>query len=126
MRIGYSKGWGVTLVVLSCALLALLTVSGTWARRDITLYGPALAALSCFISGIGYLTRTYFEVGNDRVTLFAVLGPLKREFPFASRADLHIEGGRLFVGGEKLPIRRGQANATDWDELAASLSHVRS
>jgi hypothetical protein len=125
MRIGYSKAWGVALVVLSCALLALLTLNGTWARRDITLYGPALAALSCLISGIGYLTRTYFEVGPDRITLFAVLGPLKREFPFRSRADLRVDGGRLFVGSRKLPIRRGQANAADWDELAASLSQAR-
>jgi len=122
MRVGYKKAWGVVLVVMSGVLMMLLLFSGAIARMDMSLFGPGLAAVASLIAGIGYLTRTYFVVGADRVTLFAVIGPLRREYPYSSRAELRIDNGKLFVRGQKVPISRGQADAGDWERFAQSLT----
>src|SRR5262249_54774682 len=122
MRVGYKKAWGVALIVMSGVLMMLLVVSGALARQDMSLFGPGLAALASLIPGIGYLTRTYFEVGPDRVLLFALIGPLRREYPYSSPSELRIEGGKLFVRGKKIPVSRGQADAADWQRFAQSLT----
>jgi hypothetical protein len=122
MRVGYKKAWGVVLVVMAGVLMMLLVFSGAIARMDMSLFGPGLAAVASLITGIGYLTRTYFEVGADRVTLFALIGPLRREYPFSSRAELRIENGKLFVRGQKVAISRGQADAGDWERFAQTLT----
>ena len=122
MRIGYKKAWGVVLVVMAGVLMLLLVFSGAIARMDMSLFGPGLAAVASLITGIGYLTRTYFEVGADRVTLSALIGPLRREYPFSSPAELRIENGKLFVRGKKVAISRGQADAADWEKFAQSLT----
>src|SRR5215471_1498693 len=122
MRVGYKKAWGVVLVVMSGVLMMLLVFSGAITRMDMSLFGPGLAAVASLITGIGYLTRTYFEVGADRVTLFALIGPLRREYPFSSRSELRIENGKLFVGGKKVAISRGQADTGDWERFAQSLT----
>ena len=122
MRVGYKKAWGVALIIMSGVLMMLLVLSGAFARQDMSLFGPGLAAIASLITGIGYLTRTYFEVGPDRVTVFALIGPLRREYPYSSRADLRIEGGKLFVAGKKVPISRGQADTEAWERFAASLT----
>jgi hypothetical protein len=122
MRVGYKKAWGVALMVMAGVLMMLLVLSGAFARQDMSLFGPGLAAIASLITGIGYLTRTYFEVAADRVILFALIGPLRREYSYSSRADLRIEGGKLFVAGKKVPISRGQADAEGWERFAASLT----
>src|SRR5262245_52336986 len=122
MRIGYKKAWGVALLVMAGVLLVLLVLSGAFARGDMSLFGPGLAALASLVTGISYLVRTYFEVSVDRITLFALLGPLRREYPFSSPSELRIEGGKLFVRGQKVPISRGQADSADWERFAQSLT----
>jgi hypothetical protein len=122
MRVGYKKAWGVVLIVMSGVLILLLVVSGAIARHDMSLFGPGIAAVASLITGIGYLTRTYFEVSPNRITVFALIGPLRREYPYSSRADLRIEGGKLFVAGKKVPISRGQADAEAWERFVASLT----
>src|SRR5262245_59090606 len=121
MRVGYKKGWGVAMLALSGLLMMMLVVSGAFARQDMSLYGPALAAISSGICGICYLTRPCFELGADRITLFALLGPLRREYPYSGATDLRLEGGRLFVRGKKVPIWRFQADGTDWERFVAQI-----
>lgn len=43
------------------------------------------------------LTRVYLRVDENRIILYALLGPFKREFPYASPADVTVDGTRLLV-----------------------------
>jgi hypothetical protein len=58
--------------------------------------------------------RTYVTITDTEVVLHAMIGPIKRRYPFERRSDLRIENEGVFVAGKKLPIHRSQARADDW------------
>src|SRR5262245_7166918 len=112
MKVRYNVAVGVVLLILGavCVFLGLwLTALGEFSPAAIVGFIPLLI-------GILYLSRPYFWVHDKTVVLPAVLGPLKREFPFQR---LEFTGGRMIAvrpdgTTKKLPVTRWMANTDDW------------
>ena len=122
VRVGYHRSHGILLVGLGilCSVLGMMSVSVT-PRPTFGTYGPLLSGGVCILIGIMMRTRPLFELGPDRIVMFALLGPLRREYPFASRREVRLVGDRVMVGGKKLPLRRGRCDAQDWAVFAAAV-----
>ncbi|WP_086824590.1 hypothetical protein [Allokutzneria sp. NRRL B-24872] len=115
MRVRYNPFLGTVLVVLGVLCVFL----GGW----LTLLGeftPTLVvgAVTTFV-GVLQLTRPYFVVTPASVVVPSLIGPLKREIPYAR---LVFEDGKLFALGEdgvgkRLPVSRLLANSRDWESV---------
>ncbi len=121
MRIGYSKGWTVLLLVMGAALVVmnLLLVRG---GADVIRFFPAVV---CLIVGAAYATRPWFELTEDAVVVKAAIGPLKKVHAFGDLSEVRIEGGKLWVGAKKTGVTRWLANKDDWARLEARLATAK-
>ena len=119
MKVRYSRR-DAALVLGGAAVLALLLVV-TPHHRDIAFYGPLLGVLAATGAGSLMLVRPMFELAADRITVFALVGPLRRDFAFAAKSEIRIEDGRVYVGDRALPIRRARCDATDWQRFLTSV-----
>lgn len=68
------------------------------------------------VMGVLLLVRPYFWVQPNVVEVPALIGPLRRRFPYQW---LEIDGGKLFTVREdgtrkKVPVARWFANSADW------------
>ena len=113
MRVGYSKGFAWTMLVMGALLLGLQGFLLTKGRSGLLQIIPGVA---CFLVGIAYLLRPYFTVEANVVMFAAAIGPVKKPYPYAP-GELRIEKNVLYVGGKKTGARRWLANKADWDAL---------
>ena len=60
---------------------------------------------------------TYVTFSNDEVVIHALIGPIKRRFPFASWRDVALVDNQLTIAGVRVPIHRTQANGEDWHDM---------
>ncbi|HVZ40711.1 MAG TPA: hypothetical protein VHI13_15635 [Candidatus Kapabacteria bacterium] len=120
MSIGYNK-------VLAIIFLAL---GGFNVVVNAITHGTPIAFFSGGMSlliGALYLSRTYFIVEPDRITVKALLGPLTRTYEFSSYSDLVVEnGGRSVYVREgsdmrKIRVSRWLSNGSDWDRFVAEI-----
>lgn len=49
------------------------------------------------ILGLIAMKRVYLRVGENVITLYSLIGPLKREFPYKSPADITVDKARLLI-----------------------------
>ncbi len=120
MRVGYNKTIAGLILVLGagCLLLGLAAASTS---SGVGRIGPIFAGAACLLNGLLMMSRPMFSLESDRVVLYALLGPLKREYRFASRRDVTIRNNRLYVGEKKLAVGKGRCDAGDWQKLVAAL-----
>ena len=120
MKVRYNMYVGILFVVLG----AVSTVLGLW----LTLLGDFspgfIVGVLCLVLGILYLARTYFWVHENAVVVPAVVGPLKREFPFQS---LTFDGGKMIAvrpdgTSKKVPVARWMSNTGDWNAVMTARS----
>lgn len=110
MTLHYNKLYAIILVVLAAldGLLGLAT--GNYLNL-------LIGALLLFIA-VSAFTRPYLTIEPDRVVVHALLGPLKRTFPYSSPQQVKVEGNLMFVesAGQKkrVPVSTWIADATDW------------
>jgi hypothetical protein len=105
-----------TPVMASIALGHLALVFGPF-----TLFGGVL-----LLGGLLMLReRTYVTIDDDKLVLHALVGPVKRTYPFASWSELELAGGKFSIAGKRVPIHRSQANAEDWDAFERELAAKR-
>ena len=123
MSVGYNKviAWVLLGVGIVCGLLGVFVLSIS-PHPGIGQYGPVLTGGICLLNGWLMLSRPLFTLEADRIVVHALIGPVKREFPFSSKRDIRVDGGKLYVGDRKLPVSRGRSNAQDWDKLVAALA----
>ena len=122
MRIGPNKAMGVLLVCLGLVLGALALVAlSSMGERSIGNYGPLISAGACVLAGVALASRPVFELADDRIIVFAMLGPRKWRYPFARLGDVRIVGDRIHIADRALPIRKGRCDPRDWAKFVAAL-----
>ncbi len=112
MKVRYNPAVGVVALVLGgvCLFLALWLMS-------LGEFSPAIfPGLLVTLLGVMYLVRPYFWMNPKSVELAALIGPMKRTFPFQT---LEVDGSRLVaVSGDgsrkKVPVARWMAHSGDW------------
>ena len=84
--------------------------------------------ISCSVASLGilYLTRPYFGVAPNRLTIYSVLGKVAKRYPFAAFSSLKIENDSLYIESsdgerdsqrEKVKIKKWAIRAEDWERL---------
>lgn len=122
MRVGPNKAPGILLVCLATALGAFSVITlGSVRSPGIADYGPLIGAAACAIGGLALASRTVFELAEDQIVVFALLGPLTWRYPFARLADVRIVDDRVVIGDRTLPIRKRRCDARDWAKFVAAL-----
>jgi hypothetical protein len=118
MRIRYNPVVAIVFIVLGVVCLFL----GLWLTM-LGEFSPALfPGLLCPVIGALYLVRPYFWVNPTSVQLPALIGPIKREFPFQT---LELNGNKLVAVRDdgtrkKVPVARWLAHSDDWASAAGS------
>lgn len=95
MHIGFSKGWGISFIVLGGVnvALGLLTAS-------VVAFSGAIIGLV----GVMYLLGHGWEVDDNQIRIRNALGMTLKSLDFGSLADVRIEGKTVYVttsAGEK-------------------------
>jgi hypothetical protein len=119
MTVRYSRR-DVVMILGGAVVLALLLVI-TPHHRDIVFYGPLLGVLAATGAATLMLVRPMFELAGDRIIVFALVGPLRKDFSFAAKSEIRIEDDRVHIGDRALPIRRARCDATDWQRFLTAI-----
>jgi hypothetical protein len=112
MKVRYSPVVGVVFVVLG----AVCTFLGLWLLA-LGEFSPAVfVGLFPLLIGILYLVRPYFLVEAGQVTVPAVIGPVRRRFPYER---LEFDGAKVVAvradgTRKKVPVVRWMAHSGDW------------
>ena len=112
MKVRYNPVLGVVALVLGGVCLFL----GLWLMA-LGEFSPAIfPGLVVSLFGVMYLVRPYFLVNPKSVELAALIGPMKRTFPFQT---LEVDGGKLVAisqdgSRKKVPVARWMAHSGDW------------
>jgi hypothetical protein len=120
MKIRYGGRAATISLALGLVAIAWTPVAASVELRAPTLvFGPltllgAVALLGALLMKSG---RTYVTIDNAEVVIHALVGPLKRRFPFESWRDVQLANGVLTIAGSRVPMHRTQANDDDWHEL---------
>ncbi len=112
MKVRYNPVVGVVFIVLG----AVCEFFGLWLVLLGEFSPAAIVGLLPILIGILYFVRPYFFVDPHTVTVPAVLGPVRREFPY-ERLDL--EGNKVVTvradgSRKKVPVARWLAHSADW------------
>ncbi|MFL6119063.1 hypothetical protein [Actinophytocola sp.] len=111
MKVRYNPVVGVVMVVLGAVCLFL----GLWLMALGEFNASVLVGALVTLLGILYLVRPYFWVSSSAVELRAVVGPVRRTFPFRT---LEVDGSKLVAVNDgdrkKLPVTRWMAHSGDW------------
>jgi hypothetical protein len=85
-----------------------------------------IIGFSFLFMGFLFLNRPYFTVDKSKVTVPALLGPVKREFYFGSPENIRWSNNKLEVkegvGWKRVPVRRWQSRHEDWQAFEALVS----
>jgi len=119
MNIRYNRVFGVILLAVG-AINAFFSI---WLLLLGTVSATIVPGVICLLIGYSYLTKPYFIIDQHEIVLPALLGPLKRTYPYKSDNDIKIEGNSLFVsqgaGWKKVPIARFLVDNEDWAALGS-------
>ncbi|MEL6816446.1 MAG: hypothetical protein AAFP03_16785 [Cyanobacteria bacterium J06598_3] len=82
------------------------------------------------IIGFLYLTRPYFVIAPNRLTIYSPIGKAVKRYPFANFKDLKIIDGKLYIessdraltGAEKVKVSKGLVHAKDWKAIESFAS----
>lgn len=120
MKVRYNVAVGVVFIVLG----AVCTFLGLWLLL-LGEFNPAVVVgLLPMLFGILYLVRPYFVVEQGMVTVPALIGPVRRQFPFThlERAGGKVVAVRPDGTRKKLPIARWLAHPADWRTVIDGVS----
>jgi hypothetical protein len=110
MKIRYSIGLALVMLIGAAFVLgtSLLTGPSVNTVTGVLILGAA----------IGFMVRPMAELTETELTLFALVGPVKKRYP----ADqLRLIDGRLYSGDKKVRLAVWAANKDDWRALLQRL-----
>ena len=90
--------------------------------------GAIVLGLLLTIIGFLYLTRPYFAIAPNRLTIYNLLGKSVKRCPFASFNHLALENNSLYINSsyteetgarEKVNISRWLVRSKDWARLSS-------
>ena len=103
MKIRYSTGFALAILLCSAFVIGTSLLTGASIN---TFTGVLMLAVS-----IGFMVRPMAELTERELTLFALIGPVKKRYP----ADqLRLVDGRLYSGEKKVRLPVWAANRDDW------------
>ena len=108
-----SLGGGIAAIVWTPVMASIALGTPALVFGPITLLG-AVMALAGVLLTVG---RTYVTIDSETIVIHALVGPIKRRFPFASWRDVELVANALSIAGRRVPIHRTQANADDWHDF---------
>lgn len=103
MKIRYSTGFAVFILVGAALVLSTSVITGASVN---TFTGVIL-----LVVGIGYIVRPLGELTATELTLFALIGPVKKQYPIAG---LRVADGKIYSGDKKVRIPVWATNRADW------------
>ncbi len=106
MKIRYKTGLAVGIIVCAAFILGTSVLTGP----SVNTFTGVIA----MIVGVGYLVRPLAELTQTELTIFALVGPLKRQYPVAG---LRVVDGRIYSGEKKVPLPAWTTNGDDWRAL---------
>ncbi|MEO1447782.1 MAG: hypothetical protein AAFV46_16410, partial [Cyanobacteria bacterium J06635_11] len=118
----YKTWMGITMLVIGVIATVLnvwvMLLSGSFSFTIIPCVLPA-------IIGFLYLTRPYFVVAPNRLTIYSPIGQVVKRYPFKSFNDIKLVNDRLYIesvdasltGAEQVKISKGLTHARDWQTL---------
>jgi len=106
MKIRYNTG-----------LAVFILICGTFVLATSLLTGPGISTVTgsfALLVGIGYLVRPLAELTDTELTVFALIGPVKRQYP---AAQLRLKDGRIYAGEKKVSLPAWTVKREDWRAL---------
>ena len=121
----YYQSWiGLLLLGLGVAIcvLAIGSMLQSGSFNSAIILGIALAA-----AGYLYLTRPYFTLAPNRLTIYNLIGKVVKRYPFETFNNLRVENGTLYVknnflAGDHLEptrLKKWLIKSKDWKKLQA-------
>jgi hypothetical protein len=112
MKVRYNPVIGIVVLVVGAASEFL----GLWLYLLGQFNTSVVVGAILLLLGILYLVRPYFWVYPTTVEVTALVGPVRRKFPFET---LRVEGNRMFADADtgvskKVPVTRWMAHSADW------------
>ncbi len=116
MKVHYSKGWAITFVLAGSLLIALNFILFNLTGRLIAVkVVPGFMVISV---GLLYFFRTYFELRENEIVTFSLLGFVSWRYKFDHISDLSFEGNRLYRNKKgkikRIRISGFVCNKDDW------------
>ncbi|MEL6159306.1 MAG: hypothetical protein AAGJ95_18105 [Cyanobacteria bacterium J06554_11] len=71
--------------------------------------GVALTA-----AGYLYLTRPYFAIAPNRLTIYNLLGSTVKRYPFTAFSDISLEGNQIYIRNASEPHQKESVKLTKW------------
>ncbi|KPQ34513.1 MAG: hypothetical protein HLUCCA11_14535 [Phormidesmis priestleyi Ana] len=111
----YRRSLGSVLLILgigvaSLSLKVMLLEGG--------LIGAAVLGVLLIIVGFLYLTRPYFAIAPNRLTIYNLLGSPVKRYPFTSFSQFQIKNSTtLYIEQEKVNLSRWMMHSADWKRL---------
>ena len=123
VRYGGSFVW-VQIVIGIVALLWSPVLASLILHQPTVVVGPITFVGAIMVLGGALMARgsPFVTVEDDCFVKHALIGPLKRRFPFASWGEVSYDGGRVRIAGRKLPFTRTGARGEDWAAFEALLA----
>lgn len=89
-----------------------------------------VASVILIILGSLFLTRPYFGIAPNRLTVYSLIGKAIKRYPFASFSDMNVINGKLYIesndadrtGAEKVKVAKRFTNAKDWTTMEGFIS----
>jgi len=73
------------------------------------------------VSGLLYMRNPYFDVYPDHVLVHALIGPVKKKYPFKQLSDFIVEGEKIYIlfNGKKKRVWIGKmmADKEKWSQF---------
>lgn len=120
----YNPLIGIALILLG----AIATLVSLWLMLLNNQFNVAIViGLVALLFGYLYLTRPYFTVAPNRLTVYNPIGKVVKRYPFESfnhlyteKSHLYIESGYSEAGSrEKVNLNKWMVRAQDWRQLEA-------
>ncbi len=113
MSVRYNRLLGIAFLILGGINLLM----GGWLNMlEGRINGSLVLGAVLFFLAILYLTRVYFTVAPDAIVMSAMIGPLKRTFPYTT---LKMVDKKIFAehNGEtkRIPVNRWMSHRADWE-----------
>ena len=111
MVLHYKPAMGISFLVVATFMILVSLMLGP--------PQTLVAGIILLVVGALYLSRPFAEVKAKEVVVYALIGPVRKTFPFTSISELRVADGKLYLGPDMLPVSKWLVKAGDWNALIA-------
>ncbi len=122
MKVHFNRVWGIVFIILGIILLGLhlfLISLGTVKIFQL--------CLSVFIIVVGflYLYQPYFELRNNELVLFNLMGMELRNYKFNSLSEFNLDGNKIYLEMDgkmkRIRLNASMAKTEEWEQFISLL-----